>query len=128
MHELGLCDALGEAILRRAKGRPVTWARVRIGGHAVDPAVIEQGVALAVAGTEAEGLELEVILDPMRVRCARCGAEAPADDAVALVSCRSCGNLDVEVRGAEHAVLEALAYRSAEPVAGKEEPWTRSSS
>jgi hydrogenase nickel incorporation protein HypA/HybF len=127
VHELGLCDGIAEAIVRRAKGRPVSWARVRIGGHAVDPAVIEQGVAIATLGTEAEGVELEVAVDPLRSRCRGCGAEEDVADAPSLVACRACGSVDVEVRGTEHAVLEALAYRSTVETR-REMTWTRSSS
>lgn len=134
MHELGLCDGIVEAICRRAQGRPVGWARVRVGGHAVDPAVISQGVAVAAAGTEAEGLSLEVLVDPMRCRCRRCGAEEPIDSALGLAACVQCGSVDIEVVGSEHAVLETVGYRppdgaaaSASPDA-KERPWTPSNS
>lgn len=110
MHELGLCEAIADAIERRAKGRPVTWARVRIGGHAVDPALIRQGVQMAAAGGPAESVDLEVILDPARARCRRCGTEAPVTDALGLTACQACGGIDVEVVGGEEAVLEAVAY------------------
>lgn len=135
MHELGLCEGVVEAICRRAKGRPVSWARVRVGGHAVDPAVINQGVVMAAAGTEAEGLSLELILDPVRCRCPRCGAEEPIDNALGLAACVHCGSLDVEVVGSEHAVLEAVRYRlsdgaapPAHPDYRKERTWMPSSS
>jgi hydrogenase nickel incorporation protein HypA/HybF len=111
VHELGLCDGVVEAICRRADGRPVSWARVRIGGHAVDPEVIAQGVAVAAAGTEAQGLTLEVVVDPARAHCRSCGVEEPVGDAVALAACRHCGGIDVELTGSEHAVLEAVGYR-----------------
>lgn len=112
MHELGLCDAIVEAIRARAKGRPVAWARVRVGGsHAVAPEVIAQGVAVAGGGTEVEGADLELVVDPMRSRCKSCGAEAPVDDALSLVACRRCGGLDVSIEGSDHAVLEAVGYR-----------------
>jgi hydrogenase nickel incorporation protein HypA/HybF len=114
VHELGLCDGVVEAICRRAGGRPVGWARVRIGGHAVDPEVIAQGVALAAAGTEAEDLTLEVIVDPVRVHCGSCGAEEPVANALGLAACSHCGGIDVELIGSEHAVLEAVGYRKSE--------------
>ncbi|MBO0746867.1 MAG: hydrogenase maturation nickel metallochaperone HypA [Acidimicrobiaceae bacterium] len=135
MHELGLCDGVVEAICRRAKGRPVDWARVRVGGHAVDPAVITQGVAVAAMGTEAEGLSLDVLLDPMRCRCQRCGAEESIENALGLAACIRCGSLEVEVVGSEHAVLEAVRYRRGDAMAAsadsthrKERTWTPSNS
>lgn len=110
MHELGLCQSVLEAVVDRAQGRQVDWARVRVGGHPVDPDVIGQGVALLAVGTEAEHMSLELRLEPLRTRCARCGAEEPVTDAAGLAACRRCGGIDVEVVGSEHAVVEAVAY------------------
>jgi len=121
MHELGLCEAIADAVERRAKGRPVTWARVRIGGHAVDPDVIRQGVQMAAAGGPAEGLDLEVIIDPARIRCRQCRTEAPVSDALGLAACQACGGIDVEVIGGEEAVLEAVAYATVDDEAVDEE-------
>jgi hydrogenase nickel incorporation protein HypA/HybF len=112
MHELGMCEAIVDALRQRAGGRRVEWARVRVGGHAVDPAVIAHGVALAASGTEAEGVELELIVDPMRARCRRCGAEEPVTNALALAACVHCGGVDVDIAGSEHASLEALRYQT----------------
>ena len=119
MHELGLCEAIAAAIERRAGGRRVTWARVRVGGHAVDPAVIRQGVEMAAAGGAADGLDLDVVVDPARARCRSCGTEAAVSDAVGLVACQGCGGIDIEVVDGEDAVLEAVAYAA---TAGKETP------
>jgi hydrogenase nickel incorporation protein HypA/HybF len=130
MHELGMCEAIVEAVRRRADGRPVEWARVRIGGHPVDPAVISHGVAMAAAGTEFEGAQLELVVDPMRARCRRCGAEEPVTNAIGLAACIRCGGVDVEITGSEHASLEALRYRPKEsdsPSDEQEDTWTRSS-
>lgn len=128
MHEMGLCDAIAEAIEHRAQGRRVTWARVRIGGHAVDPAVIRQGVEVAAAGGPADGLDLEVIVDPARSRCRSCGAEGPVTDAIGLAACPACGGIDVEVTGHEEAVLEAVGYATAGPKAKQTMPLGRSAS
>lgn len=113
MHELGLCEALVDALASRGRGRAVTWARVRVGGHAVDPGVIRQGVAMAAAGTEVEGIELEVIVDPLRVRCGRCGSEEPVQVGAALAVCPRCGGVDLELVGSEQAQVEAARYAAA---------------
>lgn len=115
VHELGLCDGVVQAIRRRAQGRPVSWARVRVGGHALDPEVIAQGAAMAAAGTEAEGFSLELVVEPMRTVCGRCGADEPVEEAMALAACPRCGSVDIEVTGSEHAVLEAVGYRTPGP-------------
>jgi hydrogenase nickel incorporation protein HypA/HybF len=124
MHELGLCEAVVDTVVRRAAGRPVSWARVRVGGHAVDPEVINQGVVMAAAGTVAEGMRLDVVVDPLRARCRACGSESKVTDPLLLCTCPVCGGLDVEVTGAEHAVLEAVAYREKQQDRdGKETAW-----
>ncbi|WP_106403720.1 hydrogenase/urease maturation nickel metallochaperone HypA [Actinocorallia populi] len=108
MHEMGLCDAIAEAVLKRAGGRRVRGVRVRISGHPVDPEVIDQGYRLAAAGTPAADALLEVVQEPGTVRCRACGGGAPADDAVHLVACPRCGGLDVEVAAGSGAVLESI--------------------
>lgn len=124
MHELGLCDGIVEAVLRRAAGRRVSAARVRIGGHPVDPEVMEQGFALAAMGTPAEGAALDVVSEPSTVHCRGCGSRAPVADHLALVACRACGGVDVEVVGSDEAVLESITLAAD----SQEERWTRSSS
>jgi hydrogenase nickel incorporation protein HypA/HybF len=108
VHESGLCEAMVEATLRRAKGRRVHAVKVRIGGHPVDPEVIAQGFRVAALGTVAEDAAVEVVLDPMVVRCNDCGAESPVTDAFALAACPRCGGIDVEVTGHEDATLESI--------------------
>lgn len=115
MHELDLCEGVVEAICRRARGRSVRWARVRVGGHVMDPEVLSQGIALAAMGTEAENASFEIIADPMQVRCESCGATASLEDPLALTACARCGSLDVEVLGEQGAVLEAIGYEAARP-------------
>lgn len=108
MHEWGLCDAIAEAVLERADGRRVRGVRVRISGHPVDPAVIDQGYRLATAGTPAADALLDVVQEPGTVRCRACGASTPADDAMHLVACPRCGGLDIEVAAGSGAVLESI--------------------
>jgi hydrogenase nickel incorporation protein HypA/HybF len=110
MHETGLCEAVVQAALRRAGGRRVTRVRVRIGGHLVDPGVITQGIQVAALGTDAEGTDVELVLDPMVVRCRDCGRVGDVRDHLDLVACPACGGVDVEVSGSEHAVLESVTF------------------
>jgi hydrogenase nickel incorporation protein HypA/HybF len=108
MHEMGMCEAIVEAALHRAHGRPVRAIRVRIGGHPVDPAVIEQGVRMAAAGTVAEGAAVELVPEPLAVRCGTCGEESAVTSAMALAACPRCGAVDVSSVGREDVVLESI--------------------
>lgn len=105
MHELGLCEDIVRAVLKRADGRRVRAARVRIGGHPVDAEVINTNVQVAAVGTCAEGLEVEVVSRPTSMRCRACGNVADPDDAMALVACRRCGGLDIAADDDDHDVL-----------------------
>jgi hydrogenase nickel incorporation protein HypA/HybF len=109
VHELGLCEDILRAVLRRADGRRVRAARVRIGGHPVDPLVIEANVRIAAAGGPADGIRLDVVGVPTTLRCRSCGAAPDAADAFALVACRSCGGIDVAYESDDHeVVLESI--------------------
>jgi hydrogenase nickel incorporation protein HypA/HybF len=108
MHETGLVDAIVRAAVRRGAGRRVTGLRVRVGGHPVDPAVVTQGIQMAACGTVAEGVDVELVMEPMTVRCAGCGHEGPVTDHLSVVACRQCGAVDVEVSGDEEVVLESI--------------------
>ena len=116
MHEMGLCEAIVEAALRRAKGRAVQTVRVRVGGHPVDPGVIAQAFRLAAAGTAVADADIDLVITPPTVRCRGCGAQATAADALDLAVCAQCGSVDVEVTGTDDVVLESITLtRTPEP-------------
>lgn len=111
MHEMGLSEAIVQATLRRARGRPVESVRVRIGGHPVDPGVIDQGFRLAAMGTVAADARLDVVAESPVVHCNGCGRDSAAHDALAMVACPACGGVDVEARGGEEVILEWISLR-----------------
>ncbi|GAA0403383.1 hypothetical protein Acor_33370 [Acrocarpospora corrugata] len=114
MHETGLSDAIVQAVLDRADGRKVTAVRVRvgghIGGHEVDPHVIDQGFRVAAAGTPAQDADVEVVIEPLAVRCRDCGVQGAALDAPALAACPCCGGVDIEVVGGADVQLEEITF------------------
>jgi hydrogenase nickel incorporation protein HypA/HybF len=111
MHEMGLCEAILEAALRRANGRAVKTVRVRVGGHPVNPGVIDQAFRLAAAGTAAADADIDLIMTPPTVRCRGCGARATVTDAFDLAVCSQCGSVDVEVVGTDEVVLESITLK-----------------
>lgn len=108
MHEMGMCDALVKATLRRAAGRRVRRVRVRIGGHPVDPAVIDQNFKLAALGTVAEDADVEVVAEPLSVGCLGCGERTPVTGPAELAACPRCGGVDVEISGSDAVMLESI--------------------
>jgi hydrogenase nickel incorporation protein HypA/HybF len=113
VHELGLCEGIVEAAARRASGRQVRSLRVRIGGHAVDPDAIRQGVEVAAIGTVVEGAVLDLVMEPLIARCRDCGHDAPAGDATSMSACAQCGGVDIEMAGSEQVILESISVAAA---------------
>ncbi|MCW2885929.1 MAG: hydrogenase nickel incorporation protein HypA/HybF [Streptosporangiaceae bacterium] len=65
MHEIGLCEALLDAVEKRAAGRQVTGVRVRIGTrHRVAEPALTQGFELIAAGSVADGAAIELVTVP----------------------------------------------------------------
>jgi hydrogenase nickel incorporation protein HypA/HybF len=119
MHELGLCEAIVEAVERRASGRRVTGVRVRIGAlHRVVEPALEQAFALAAAGSVAEGAEIEVVIVPLVAACRDCDHQGETTDQLAV--CDACGSVELDVSGGEEFVLESVRYDA--PVAAAAAP------
>ncbi|MDQ3689905.1 MAG: hydrogenase/urease maturation nickel metallochaperone HypA [Chloroflexota bacterium] len=62
MHEVGLCEGIVYAALRRAAGRRPVRVRVRVGGHhAADREALEQAFQVLTMETELADATLEVV-------------------------------------------------------------------
>jgi hydrogenase nickel incorporation protein HypA/HybF len=111
MHELGLCTSIVDAIERRAGERSVARVRIRVGQlHHVHPDAFEQSFSVAAMGTVAEDAAAELVLLPVRVRCAACGSDWEADGLPA--ACERCGSPGIELLGGDELVLESIEYRA----------------
>jgi hydrogenase nickel incorporation protein HypA/HybF len=115
MHEMGLCEAIVEATLRRADGRQVSGVRVRVAGHPVDQAVIDQGFRMAAAGTQAEHAAIDLVVEPLAARCRACGYKTSGTEPLAMVACSRCESLDIEAVGEERVVLESITFARHDP-------------
>jgi hydrogenase nickel incorporation protein HypA/HybF len=110
MHELGLCTSIFDAIERRAGDRPVTQVRVRVGKlHHVHPEAFDQSFAVAAMGTVAENAVAELVLLPVRARCATCTHVWDCDEIP--MGCSGCGSVQIELVGGDELVLESIQYR-----------------
>lgn len=109
MHELGLCEAVVAAVVRRAGSRRVARVRVRVGRlHHVHPEAFAQSFAVAASGTVAEGAAADLVVLPVRWRCRACGAAGAGDDRP--LACARCGALEPELTGGDELVLESVEY------------------
>jgi hydrogenase nickel incorporation protein HypA/HybF len=118
MHELGLCQAIVDAVEARAGERPVARIRVRVGRlQHIHPEAFDQSFAMAASGTVADGATAELVFLPVRARCLTCGNEFEGDDEVtALLSvCPRCGGVDVDMIGGDELMLESIEYRMTTP-------------
>lgn len=116
MHELSVAEAVIaelEELVRREGARRVARVVLRVGAlSGVEPDALEFAFPVAAEGTCAEGAELVLESEPVRVRCGACGAETAADPL--WMACGACGADAVEIiSGAD------LTLRSAELIAGE---------
>lgn len=112
MHELGLCEAIVEAIAARAGSREVAKVRVQVGRlHHVHPEAFEQSFALAAAGTVAQGARAELVVLPVTGSCQACAAPFEADELP--LACPACGAVSIDVSGGSELLLESIQYRPA---------------
>ncbi len=117
MHEIGLAEAILEAVEKRADGRPVTRAKVRAGAllRVVEPSM-DMAFQLVTEGTVAEGAAIDVVVTPARLSCRACGHHGSTLDPLAV--CPSCGKGDVDVTGGDELVLESIETVEARDVPG----------
>ena len=107
MHELGMCEAILDAVERRAAGRRVSAFTVRVGTlHRVVEPAMDQAVALVSEGTVAEGAKLNVVVVPLRSTCRSCGLTN--ESAEPPVACAGCGATELELSGGDELILESI--------------------
>lgn len=110
MHELTLCRALVEQVVRVARdhrARRIVSVTVRIGElSGVEPQLLESAYPLSSEGTLAAGSRLLLERSPLRVRCLDCGAEF--DSRGARLRCPACGKHRVQVLSGEELLLASV--------------------
>jgi len=107
MHEVGLCQAVLDAVERRAAGRTVQRVRIRSGVlNRVDEPSMQQAFALVSEGSVAEGATVDLEVVPVVVECDACGSESISDDV--MVTCPQCGRTGVRLRGGDELTLVSI--------------------
>jgi hydrogenase nickel incorporation protein HypA/HybF len=110
MHEIGLCEGIVEAVLRRADGRPVRAVLVRAGvRQRVVLDSLRQAFAMVAAGTVAADAQVDLEVVPVTVDCRTCGDVNESMDPWAV--CPSCGGEDVDVTGGDELTVVSVTLR-----------------
>jgi hydrogenase nickel incorporation protein HypA/HybF len=107
VHELSMCEAIADTVVRRAAGRQVLTVTVRIGYlRQVVPDAMAFAWEMLTAGTALEGTALEIEHIAATVACERCGAittlEAP------VLVCASCGDRAVTLQSGDELMIVSL--------------------
>lgn len=110
MHELSVCQALIEQvteIARQHQASSVPQITLHIGPlSGVEPALLQNAFPLAAAGTVAEGAQLLIEPQPLRVQCETCGAETEASPNRLL--CGVCGDYHTRLLSGDELLLANL--------------------
>jgi hydrogenase nickel incorporation protein HypA/HybF len=110
MHELAVCQALMEQVEQIAtKQRAVSVVRIvlQIGPlSGVEADLLQQAFPFASAGTVAEGCELDILAQPIQVRCDLCGmiSDATANNLV----CGECGDWHTTLISGDEMLLQTV--------------------
>jgi hydrogenase nickel incorporation protein HypA/HybF len=117
MHEIGLAEAVLEAVEKRAEGRRVARAKVRAGAllRVVEPAM-DQAFRLVAEGSVAENAAIDLVVTPARLTCRVCGHQDGVYDPLAV--CPACGGGEVDLTGGDELVLESIEIAEARDVPG----------
>jgi hydrogenase nickel incorporation protein HypA/HybF len=117
--ELGIAEAVLRAVERRAAGRRVRRARIRVGAllHISGPA-LNQAFITVSDGTVADGARLDVAVEPARLGCRSCGRTTTSDRM--LATCPGCEGNRMDLHSGDGLVLEAVEFAEAERRVGHE--------
>lgn len=110
MHELALTERMLELALKAAEqngAERILRINIRLGVlSGVIPSCVEYYFRLQSRGTIAEGAELAMTAEPLRIRCRACGQESASDRT--LLACPVCGSEDFQLLSGREYYVESL--------------------
>ena len=110
MHELALCAALRDEVLRIAadrNARSVRSVRLLVGPlSGVDGDALARAYPLACAGTACADAALFIEPAPVRVQCSGCGELTDAQPQ--KLACADCGSLETTIVSGDEMLLSSV--------------------
>lgn len=110
MHELSLCHALMDELERTAAAhgaKRVSRVLLRLGPlSGAEASLLKSAFPIAAAGTLAEGAELEIEAQPIRIRCRSCGTES--DATANRLLCGTCGDWNTTLVSGDELLLASV--------------------
>jgi hydrogenase nickel incorporation protein HypA/HybF len=107
MHELSLCQAIVDAVVEHADGRPVRAVHLRIGHlRGVVPDSLHFAWEVLTDGTDLDGSDLLIDHVPAVLTCRACGTTSTLDQPLLL--CPACISDQVDVVSGEEFQLAAI--------------------
>lgn len=110
MHELALTERMLELALTAAEqngAERILRINIRLGVlSGVIPSCVEYYFRLQSKGTIAEGAELSMTAESLRIRCRACGQESASDRT--LLACPVCGSEDFQLLSGREYYVESL--------------------
>jgi hydrogenase nickel incorporation protein HypA/HybF len=110
MHELSVCQGLMRQVLeiaREHRAERVEQVVLRVGPlSGVEPSLLADAFPFASAGTVAEGAELVIEMENVKVRCLTCGAQT--ETTANRLVCGSCGDFRTQLVSGDELLLVSV--------------------
>jgi hydrogenase nickel incorporation protein HypA/HybF len=107
MHELSLCQAIADTVVRYADGQRVSRVDVQIGHfRQVVPDSLQFAWSILTEKTELAGCELVVEQVPVVIKCRACGEQTTLD--LPILLCAACTSTDVALLSGDEFVIASI--------------------
>jgi hydrogenase nickel incorporation protein HypA/HybF len=110
VHELSLCQSIGQIVRRYAEDRPVQVVHLQVGQlRQVVPDSLRYCWTIINDGTVCEGSELDIDHVAAAIRCDECGTTTPLEQM--RMACGSCGGTHVSVATGEEFLVTSIEFK-----------------
>jgi hydrogenase nickel incorporation protein HypA/HybF len=112
VHELSLCQSIGQIVRRHADDRTVTVVHLQVGQlRQVVPDTLVYCWGIVNEGTVCEGSVLDIDHVPAAILCRDCGATTELQEM--RMTCGGCGGTHVSVTAGEELLVTSIELQEA---------------